>query len=164
MLIAMTVASLIGNSPWQDGHLRLESRMTVCIEVKTISLLQSGQGESRVCQQNLRLCRKCNRWLLQNAGWNSHASGRHRGKREVQHSDGRSAWGGLPPHSAITFRHRLSGGALHTGSPAFGSGDKEHAPPPGGAWRRPCQLRRKLATTKWSPSYFPRRWQRSLWV
>jgi hypothetical protein len=42
-LIALTVPWLISNSPWQDGHLRLESRMTVCIEVKTISLLQSGQ-------------------------------------------------------------------------------------------------------------------------
>lgn len=41
--ISKITSPLISNSPWQDGHLRLESRMTVCIEVKTISLLQSGQ-------------------------------------------------------------------------------------------------------------------------
>jgi hypothetical protein len=32
------------------------------------------------------------------------------------------------------------------------------------AWMRPCRLTWKLATTKWSPSYFPLRWQRSRWV
>jgi predicted RNA-binding Zn-ribbon protein involved in translation (DUF1610 family) len=42
-LIAVTVPSLISNSPWQDGHFRRDETITVCIEVYTICSLQSGQ-------------------------------------------------------------------------------------------------------------------------
>ena len=64
-LTAMTVPSLISNSPWQDGHLRLESRMTVCIEVKTISLLQSGQvkGWSKKSSLTGRTAKSYQKWL-----------------------------------------------------------------------------------------------------
>ena len=52
-LTAVMAPSWMSNSPWHDGQLRREETITVCMDVKTISMLQIGQIKTSSQNSNM---------------------------------------------------------------------------------------------------------------